>query len=135
MAAWPDNGTTDWNNAMKEFLFVGHDTDGTHKKSQILTDLGYSPTAYVGGESITLPNGLIIKQGYINPIGANEDKTVTFAVAFPTACTNGFACLASDIAGGTRAQIINVFTLSAASMHVFSYGGFASKGKLFAIGY
>jgi len=90
---------------------------------------------YAGGESHTFDGGLIIKQGYINPISANEDKTVTFAVPFPTDCINGFACNASDVAGSSRGQVMNVFTLTAASMHVFSYGGVASKARWFAIGY
>jgi hypothetical protein len=41
-----------------------------------------SPIPYAGEESITLPNGLIIKMGYIATTG---NVTVTFGVAFPTA--------------------------------------------------
>ena len=135
MADWPADGVTNWNAKMKANIDVGHDSDGTHKKSQMLTDMGWSPTSYTGVESITFPNGLIIKQGYINPIGVNENKLVTFAVAFPTACTNAFTCNASDVAGGSRAQVMNAHTLTAANMRVFSYGGTASKARWFAIGY
>lgn len=76
MAEWPANGVTDWNTKMLAYLAVGHDTDGTHGKTQMLTDLGYSPTAYAGGETVTLPNGLIIKFGWANDTATTT--TVTF---------------------------------------------------------
>lgn len=60
---------------------VGHDADGTHKKSAMLTDMGWSPTAYVGGETITFPNGLIMKMGYV----VSGDTDVSFGTAFPIA--------------------------------------------------
>lgn len=43
----------------------------------------FIPSAYAGEESITFPNGLIIKQGTKAALG-----TVTFAAPFPTACVN-----------------------------------------------
>lgn len=39
--------------------------------------------AYTGGESVTLPNGLIMKMGSVNTTGVNE-HTVTYGTAFPT---------------------------------------------------
>ena len=63
---------------------VGHDADGTHKKSQMLTDMGYSPTAYAGGETATFPNGMILKHGE-ESVAADTTDTVTFGTAFPTA--------------------------------------------------
>jgi len=42
--------------------------------------------AYDGGESITLPNGLIIKQGYY--AAPDGTYTVNFETPFPTACLN-----------------------------------------------
>ena len=83
-AQWPVDGVTDWNTTMKANIDVGHDSDGTHKKSQMLTDMGWSPTAYANEESITFPNGLIMKMGYKACGGANTTSTVTFAVPFPT---------------------------------------------------
>ena len=41
-----------------------------------------TPTAYVGGESITFANGLILKHGADTADG-NGDGTVTFSTAFP----------------------------------------------------
>jgi len=83
MATKPTQGGTynTWGTVLNAFLNVGHDADGTHKKSQMLTDMGYSPTAYAGGESVTLPNGMIIKMGY-TIIGAGTG-TITFGTPFP----------------------------------------------------
>jgi hypothetical protein len=41
----------------------------------------FNPTAYAGGESVTLPNGTIIKGGYVASTGTS--KAVTFEAAFP----------------------------------------------------
>jgi hypothetical protein len=89
MADWPANGDTDWNTKMKANIDVGHDSDGTHKKSQMLTDMEWSPTAYGGEQSITLPNGLIFKQGQ-EVVAANTTDEVTYSVAFNT-FTNSWA--------------------------------------------
>lgn len=90
MATLPTDGGdyNAWGSELNTFLQVGHDSDGTHKKSQVLTDMGWSPTSYAGEESITFPNGLIWKQGTTNRSGDNT--TITFAVAFPTACVRVF---------------------------------------------
>ena len=45
---------------------------------------GFIPMNYTGGESVTFPNGLILKQG-IESIAQDTTDTVTFAVAFPNA--------------------------------------------------
>ena len=47
---------------------------------------GFTPSTYAGEESVTLPNGLIIKFGDVSSNGSIEDKT--FATAFPNACLN-----------------------------------------------
>ena len=84
MADWPADGTTNWNVTMKANIDVGHDSDGTHKKSQMLTDMGWSPTSYAGGETATFPNGLIMKMG-VKSLNNNGNTTVTFGTAFPNA--------------------------------------------------
>jgi len=45
--------------------------------------VGWSPGAYAAGESMTFPNGRILKCGYV-AVSATTG-TITFAVAFPTA--------------------------------------------------
>ena len=83
MAALPVQGGSDgtWGTELNDFLTVGHDSDGTFKKSQMLTDMGWSPTTYAGQQSITFPNGLILKAGYKTFAGSVE-HTITFDVAF-----------------------------------------------------
>jgi hypothetical protein len=46
-----------------------------------------TPTAYAGEESVTFPNGFIMKFGTVT-ISANSNQTVTFGTAFPTSCLN-----------------------------------------------
>ncbi len=43
---------------------------------------GLAPAAYTGGESVTLPNGLIMKMGI--DVDANASGSVVFGAAFPT---------------------------------------------------
>ena len=45
---------------------------------------GFDPTSYTGGESITFPNGLIVKFGVV-AYDAGGTTTVTFSTAFPNA--------------------------------------------------
>lgn len=63
---------------------------------------GFSPTAFVGGESTTLPNGMIMKMGTIS-CGGDSTAAVTFATAFPTACSYALVCLGEDFSTGTDA--------------------------------
>ena len=48
--------------------------------------VGFTPTSYTGGESMTLPNGLILKFGQATILSTGG--TITFATPFPTACIN-----------------------------------------------
>lgn len=56
---------------------------------------GFSPTSYSGGESVTLPNGLIIKMGSVTAT-QNVATTVTFASAFPSGFVSAFATIIED---------------------------------------
>ena len=90
MPDWPADGVTNWNQKMKANIDVGHDSDGTHKKSQMLTDMEWSPTAFAGESSATLPNGLIFKWGS-ESVTANATDTITYSdtsAAFPNATLN-----------------------------------------------
>jgi hypothetical protein len=46
----------------------------------------FTPSAYAGEQSVTLPNGLIMKFGYKATIATND--SISFSVAFPTVCVN-----------------------------------------------
>jgi hypothetical protein len=47
----------------------------------------FTPSTYAGGESVTLPNGLIIKFGTFTST-IDTDQTFSFDTAFPTACVS-----------------------------------------------
>jgi len=48
--------------------------------------IGFTPSTYAGGESVTLPNGLIMKFGlHTTTTGTNA---ITFGTAFPSGCIN-----------------------------------------------
>jgi hypothetical protein len=44
--------------------------------------VGFLPTSYTGGESVTLPNGLIMKMGISASVGTNSSLTVEFGTDF-----------------------------------------------------
>jgi hypothetical protein len=46
---------------------------------------GFTPTSYSGGESVTLPNGLIMKMGLTASVSADSSLAVSFGSAFPNA--------------------------------------------------
>ena len=132
MANLPTSGDTDWGTTLNTFLGMGHDSDGTHTKAKMLTDMEWSPTSYAGEESVTLPNGLIIKTG-TKSIGANSSETVTFGAAFDTLITIIHSLEWSGASGGnsgnlyTTAKSSSAFTAlnsadSAATMHWMAIG-------------
>lgn len=51
--------------------------------------LFYDPTAYGGGETSTLGNGLIIKMGILSAVPGGGTKSVTFVSAFPNGVISG----------------------------------------------
>lgn len=55
-------------------------------KAYVDSATNFTPSTYAGEESVTLPNGLIMKWGKLNPSTGNN--TVTYGTAFPTATVN-----------------------------------------------
>ena len=45
----------------------------------------FTPSSYSGGESVTLPNGLIMKMGLTASVSADSSLAVSFGSAFPNA--------------------------------------------------
>ena len=84
-----------WGTILNAHINIGHNTDGTHNQED------WTPTSYAGEESITFPNGLILKQG-VESIAADTTDDVTYAVAFPTAFVNGWATYAESAASLTH---------------------------------
>lgn len=136
MAAKPTPGASDgtYGTELNEFLDVGHDSDGTHTKAQMLTDMGWSPAAFVGAQSITFPNGLILKQG-VESVAGDTTDTITYDDAFGT-FVNSWCAFRSENTGitnvcstnpkaGETATKLNVTNSSSATLTV----------QWFAIGY
>jgi len=81
-------------NVNTTFLATAHATGLTLRSksittaamSSVLGNVVCSPLSYAGEESITLPNGLIMKRGYVNRPGSGNNVVVTFDTAFPNSC-------------------------------------------------
>jgi hypothetical protein len=58
----------------------------TQQSVKAYVDGGFSPTNYTGGESVTFPNGLIMKWGVVTI--PSTGGTVSFGTAFPNNCIN-----------------------------------------------
>lgn len=94
--------------------------------------VGMSPSAYGGEESIIFPNGLIVKHGIKTSVGAG-DTTITFAAAFPTACSNAFTCFGE--AQGAGQDSPSAKSLAAESFVIDNPSGSVETVNWFAIGY
>ena len=44
---------------------------------------GFTPSSYTGGESVTLPNGLIMKFGTVTGVTTETSLDITFGTEFP----------------------------------------------------
>ena len=51
---------------------------------------GFTPSTYAGEESVTLPNGLIMKTGIVT--ASTSGTSVSFGVAFPNGVVSALAC-------------------------------------------
>ena len=82
MAQFPSPGGSKdtWGEELQEALLVSHNNDGTHNQED------WTPSVYAGEESITFPNGLVIKHGTKTSTAVID--TVEFAADFDTACVN-----------------------------------------------
>ena len=82
--------------------------------------LGWMPTTYTGGESVTFPNGLIFKQGSVE-VKANETVDVSYEVAFPndvkTTQANGQGVSAVAKAGKKK-RVLQLSNLSRGKRNV-----------------
>jgi len=97
---------------------------------------GFTPSTYAGEESVTLPNGLIMKTGIITSgfPGNGLLGTVSFAVAFPNDCVNA-TYMINNIANSGEANS-TLESVSAANF-TYKYAKAIAPTKLFwqAIGY
>lgn len=92
VAVLPDNSQTATNAAPTS-------STGIANKKFVDDNVGsanYTPTSYTGAQSVTFPNGLILKMGMEN-VNGNTADDVTYDVAFPTGFTWGFATIKSTV--------------------------------------
>ena len=97
--------------------------NGTAWDSSVYPD-GYNPTTYVGGESVTFPNGMILKHGSI-ALAANAVTVVTFGTAFPTgtvsASTDYYA--AGDSDGTSDRHALKIADLDTTTLDIRNTSG------------
>lgn len=93
---------------------------------------GFSPSSYTGGESVTFPNGLIMKWGS-QIVAGDSQGTVTFGTAFPNACISAQATLAFDGFQNNDAGC-GVFNLSTTGLTLRNGFGISGAINWFAIG-
>lgn len=87
----------------------------------------YIPASYAGEESVTFPNGLIIKMNNTNYTG--DPQTVTFAVPFPNAAISvsvrGVTAAGTPVTPLLRSFNANGFTMKLYDFVVDSYSWIA----------
>ncbi len=91
------------------------DTELANKKyvDDNIGSANYIPTSYAGEESITFPNGLIMKQGIETSVGADSTSSTTFGVAFPTAIVSYSVSIKSSAANLNEPAAITAISTSA----------------------
>ena len=84
---------------------------------------GFTPSTYAGEESVTLPNGLIMKTGFFSDETGGENKAVDYGLAFPNATIS----VQLTQVGGTTSSSSNVrvmtYSASGFTMYVNTAAG------------
>ena len=121
--AWRVTANEDGDATRKFKALAGVAADDVAVMSQLPSLIFGSLTA----ESITIPTStgnMILKWGYNSDNTVDVEKTITFPVAFPTACLNVIA-VGDAASNPAAAQVINVGSLTAAS---FLWAGVVVSG-------
>lgn len=92
----------------------------------------HSPTSYVGGESTTLPNGMIFKAGQVS-VSSGTAQTVTFGTSFPNGIVSVVATLVEDT--NNDRPPVKIGTQSASAITIRNTAGLTLDYNWFAIGY
>lgn len=93
---------------------------------------GFTPSSYTGGESVTFPNGLIMKWGSVT-VSGDGFVNLTFGTAFPNECVSAQATLGFNFNANQDAGC-SVFNLATTGLTLKN--GFGTSGAVnwFAIG-
>jgi len=86
--------------------------------SQIMAIPEFSPDTYTGQQSITFPNGLIMKMG----TSSSAAEVVTFTTQFPNACINVQATY-------TGTSVADIGTLAVGNLSAVSFEGFGWSAR------
>ena len=92
----------------------------------------HSPTSYTGGETTTLPNGMIFKAGQVSVAG-DTAETITFGAAFPNGIVSVVTTLVED--NNNDRSIFKIGTQSASSFTLRNTAGLTLDFNWIAIGY
>lgn len=93
---------------------------------------GFSPSTYAGGETTTLPNGMIFKAGQVS-VAANTAETITFGAAFPNGIVSVVATTVEDT--NNDRNTVKIGTQSASSFTLRNTAGLTLDFNWIAIGY
>jgi hypothetical protein len=88
----------------------------TQQSIKAYVDGGFAPSTYAGEESVTLPNGLIMKFGIATGVTAEGgNPTINFAVPFPTGVVNAQATT-TNASGGTSTSYDYYYQIESTSL-------------------
>lgn len=93
----------------------------------------YAPVSYAGGESITFPNGFIMKSGISGSISGNSQATITFNVAFPNAVISVTVTKTESVT--TRESAWSTKTVGTSSFVIVNHDGAADEFYWMVIGH
>ena len=83
----------------------------------------YVPEVYTGQQSVTLPNGMIMKFGKVTNVPTSSYKIVTFSDAFPNACISAIANFGErGQSAQDGADDCGTSSVTSSSIRVWSYG-------------
>jgi len=86
--------------------------------STVATAGGFTPSTYAGGESVTLPNGLIMKTGFFSDENGGENRAVNYGSAFPNATISVQLTQVGGITTSTSNMRVMTYSASGFTMYV-----------------
>jgi hypothetical protein len=84
---------------------------------------GFSPSTYAGEESVTLPNGLIMKTGFFSDETGGEGKVVDYGSAFPNATISVQLTQVGGNTSSTPNVRVTTYSASGFTMYVNTASG------------
>lgn len=105
----------------------------TQQSIKAYVDTGaWGGSAYAGGESVTMPNGMIFKTGQVT-VNATTSQTVTFSSAFPNGIISAVVSIVEDTANDRFS--VKIGTQSASAITIRNTNSTNLNYNWIAIGY